>query len=169
MISPSPWFLGNIRYKMIIEGSCERDNYYCQSFTDYLLWAKHFLLPSLNFTVDTAIRAFCPYNTSHHQVISVDRGTTDYPCFPKSFLSDSLWFYKAKYLEDLNCFGPLFVDGTVVYRSPALESPGALAVPPRLHQHALPRNILVQSVRGERVWGLGIWILNSHPRDSYLQ
>lgn len=157
---------------MITEGSCERDNYYCQSSADYLLWAMHFLLPTLNFTADTAIRASCPYHTSHWHIISVDAGTADYLCFPKPFLSDSLQFDKANYLEDLNCFGPVFVDDkckSVVCPSPVLKSLGELAVPPRLQQHALPREILGHLVCGERVWGLGIWILNSHPWDSYLQ
>lgn len=112
------------------------------------------MLPSLNFIADTAIRASCPYYTSHCYIISVDASTADYLCFLKPFLSDSLQFDKAKYLEDLHCFGPVFVDNkytSVVCPSSALESLGELAVSPRLHQYDLPRDILGQLVSAERV------------------
>lgn len=77
-------------YKMVIVGSCERNDFYCLSFTDFLLSAKDFLLPFLNFTVDTVIEAYCPYPTSHPQIISGRTDATDNLFFLKAFFSDSL-------------------------------------------------------------------------------
>lgn len=48
------------------------------------------LLAFLNFIVKNAIEAYCPYTTSHPQIISVHAGTTDQLFFPKVFFSDSL-------------------------------------------------------------------------------
>lgn len=63
---------------MILVGSFKRDNYIVSHLL--ITYNNIFLLPSLNFTVDSTVKVSCPYNTSHPQIISVAAGTADYTC-----------------------------------------------------------------------------------------